>query len=62
MEGLDGNANIKRIWADSDRLYLTMDNSTADEDNIIFLATLFDYDKLNDFGFKDHHSLGKLGK
>ena len=51
MEGLDGNANIKRIWADSDRLYLTMDNSTADEDNIIFLATLFDYDKLNDFGF-----------
>lgn len=63
MEGLDGNVNIKRIWADLDRMYLIKRNSTAyDEDNIIFLATLFNYDKLNDCGKKIMELVSDLEK
>lgn len=41
---------IEKIWEDLDRTLLTMDNKIASKDDSIFLATIYDYDKLNDYG------------
>lgn len=35
---------------DLDRKSLTRDNRTASKDDSVFLATIYDYDKLNDYG------------
>lgn len=42
---------IEKIWNnDLDRKLLTEDNTVASKDDSIFLATIYDYDKLNDYG------------
>lgn len=41
---------IEKIWVDLDRMLLTEDNKMASKDDSIFLATIYDYDKLNDYG------------
>lgn len=41
---------IEKIWVDLDRISLTKDNRTASKDDSVFLATIYDYDKLNDYG------------
>lgn len=41
---------IEKIWMDLDRTLLTEDNKIASKNDSIFLATIYDYDKLNDYG------------
>ena len=41
---------VKKIWEDLDHTLLTMDNKAASKDDSIYLATIYDYDTLNDYG------------
>lgn len=41
---------VKRIWEDLDRTLLIMDNKIASKDDSVYLATIYDYDALNDYG------------
>lgn len=41
---------VKKIWEDLDRTLLTMDNKIASKDDSVYLATIYDYDTLNDYG------------
>lgn len=41
---------VEKIWEDLDRTLLVEDNKIASKDDSVFLATIYDYDKLNDYG------------
>lgn len=41
---------IEKIWRDLDGALLTMDNTIASKDDSVFLAAVYDYEKLNDYG------------
>ncbi len=41
---------IEKIWIDLDRKSLIEDNKAASKDDSVFLATIYDYNKLNEYG------------
>lgn len=41
---------IEKIWIDLDRESLIGDNKTVSKDDSVFLATIYDYNKLNEYG------------
>lgn len=41
---------IEKIWIDLDRKSLIRDNKIASKDDSVFLATIYDYNKLNEYG------------
>lgn len=41
---------IEKIWEDLDRTSLIEDNKIASKDDSVFLATIYDYNKLNEYG------------
>lgn len=41
---------MERIWEDLGGIPLTMDNTIASMDDSVYLAAVYDYEKLNDYG------------
>lgn len=41
---------IEKIWIDLDRESLIGDNKIVSKDDSVFLATIYDYNKLNEYG------------